>query len=64
MNKFELYTDNFEEFSFTELKADLDEIVNLSDNKPSHLKHEIIGPRNVHAYYDQKSQALMVNLYY
>ena len=44
-NKFELYTDNFDEFSFEKLKDELEEIPNISAITPSHLQHEKIGPR-------------------
>ena len=30
-NKFQLYTDNFEEFSFEDLKDELEEILKISD---------------------------------
>ena len=49
-NKFELYTDTFDEFSFSELKDDLEEILSISDVTPQHLQHEIIGPRIIEAY--------------
>ena len=47
INKFELYTDTFDDFSFTELKDELEEIFNNSDTTPYHLQHEIIGPRSI-----------------
>ena len=36
-NEFELYTDLFDELSFTELKHELEEILGLSDYSPEHL---------------------------
>ena len=42
-NKFELYTDFFAEFSFTELKEELDEILEIVDITPKHLQDERIG---------------------
>ena len=48
-NKFELKTDNFDEFSFTELKNELGEIVSIPDITPSHLQHGRIGPRTIKA---------------
>ena len=48
--KFELYTDNFHKFSFIELKVELEEILNISDNTPYHLPHEMIGPRIIQAH--------------
>ena len=47
--KFELYTDNFDEFSFEELKDELEEILNISDTTPYHLQHEKTGPRIIQA---------------
>ena len=49
-NKFELHTDIFDKFSFTELKDELEEIPNISDIIPYHPEHEIIGPRIIEAY--------------
>ena len=46
-NKLELYTDAFDEFSFTELKDEVEEIVSISDIAPSHLQHQLVGPRNI-----------------
>ena len=40
-NKFELYTDTFNEFSFEELKDELEELLSVSDITPKHLQHEI-----------------------
>ena len=49
-NIFELYTDNFDDFSFEELEDELEEILNVSGITPQHLQHEKTGPRKVHAY--------------
>ena len=46
-NKFELNADDFDEFSFEELKDELEEILNISDLTPYHLQHE----KNRYAYY-------------
>ena len=48
--KFELHTDNFDDFSFTELEDELEEILSISDVTPSRLQHEIIGSRLIEAY--------------
>ena len=40
----------FDEFSFEELKDELEEIPNISDITPYRLRHEKIGPRNIEAY--------------
>ena len=49
-NKFEFHTDNFNEFSFTESKDELEETLSFSDITPQHLQHEIIGPRFIQVY--------------
>ena len=49
-NNFEFYTDTSDEFSFEELKDELEEILHNSVVTPYHLKHEIIGPRIIQAY--------------
>ena len=47
--KFELCTDIFNEFSFEELKDEVEQILNISDIITYHLQHENIGPRIVEA---------------
>ena len=49
-NKFELYTDNFDEFSFEELKDDVEEIVNIANITDDHLEDETVVPRIIKAY--------------
>ena len=49
-NKFELYTDTFDEFPFMELKDEVEEILGISNITDDHLEDEIIGPRIVKAY--------------
>ena len=48
-NNFELYTDIFDEFSFEELKDELEEILNVSNFTPEHLQDNIIGQRTISA---------------
>ena len=48
--KFELYRDTLDEFAFEDLKDELEEILSISDITPSHLQHEIIGPRIIGTY--------------
>ena len=55
-NKFELYTDTFEESSFEELKDEIEQILNISDITPYHLQHEKIGPRIIEAYKKLRSE--------
>ena len=45
INNFELYTDNFDDFSFTELKDELEEILDILNITHEHLQDKIIGPR-------------------
>ena len=49
-NKFELYTDTFDVFSFEELKDEVEEILNFSHIKDGHLQDETIGPRIISTY--------------
>ena len=49
-NKFELLTVKFDEFSFAELKDELEEVFSIPDITPFHLQNKIIGPRNIQAY--------------
>ena len=43
-NKFELYTDTFDEFSFEELKDEVQEILNISEITDDHLEDDILAP--------------------
>ena len=38
-SQFELHTDTFDEFSFIEIKDELEEILSISDITPNHLQH-------------------------
>ena len=49
-NKFELYTDSFDEFLFEELEDELEEILTILDITSYHLQHEKIGPCINQAY--------------
>ena len=49
-NKFELHTDNFDEFSFIELKDNVEEILGLPDIFSKGLQHEILGPEIFETY--------------
>ena len=48
-NKIEIYTDTVDEFSFGELKGELEEIVNTSIIPHEQLQDHIIGPRIIKA---------------
>ena len=54
-NKFELYTDTFDEFSIEELKDELEEILNKPNNTDSHLEDETLAPRIVETYWKIRS---------
>ena len=43
-NKFELYADTFDEFSFEELKDDVEEVLNVPEITDSHLEDETLFP--------------------
>ena len=48
--KIELYTDTFDQFSFLDLKHELQEIHSISVITPYHLQHAIKGPRFIQTY--------------
>ena len=39
-NKIEFFFDNFDEFSFAELKSEIEDVLDLLDLTPKHLQHE------------------------
>ena len=49
-NKFELYTDTFDEFSFEELKDDVEEIFNIPEITDDHLEDDILAPHIAETY--------------
>ena len=54
-NKFELYTDTFDEFSFPELKDEIGEILNIPNITDDHLEDEILAPRTAETYWKLRS---------
>ena len=54
-NKFELYTDTFDEFSFEELKDDVGEILNIPEITDSHLEDETLSPLIIDTYQKLRS---------
>ena len=50
-NKFELYTDTFDEFSFLELKDEVEEIPNIPEITNDHLEDETLAPRIAETYW-------------
>ena len=49
-NKFELYTDTFDEFSFEELKDEIEEILNIPEITDDVLEDDILAPRIAETY--------------
>ena len=54
-NKFELYTDSFDEFSFPELKDEVEEILNISNITDDHLEDETLALRIAETYWKLRS---------
>ena len=50
-NKFELYTDTFDEFSFPKLKDEVEEILNISKITEDQLEDETLAPRIAETYW-------------
>ena len=55
-NKFELYTDTFDEILFEELKDELEEILDIPNKTDDLLEHETISPRISKAYWKLRSE--------
>ena len=54
-NQFELYTDTFDEFSFEDLKDELEEILNIPNIVDSHLEDETLAPLIIETYWKLRS---------
>ena len=54
-NKFELYTDTFDEFSFEELKDEVEEILNIPEITDDLLEDETLAPRIAETYWKLRS---------
>ena len=52
--KIELYTHTFDEFSFEELKDEVEEILNIPKVTDDHLEDETMGPRIIETYWDSR----------
>ena len=48
--KFELYTDTFDEFSFEELKDEVEEILNIQEITDDQLEDDTLAPRIIETY--------------
>ena len=49
-NKFELYRDSSNEFGFSKLKDELEEILNIPHISQEHLEDDVIGPRIIDVF--------------
>ena len=54
-NKFELYTDTFDEFSFEELKDEIEEILDIPNITDDHLEDETLALRIAETYWKLRS---------
>ena len=54
-NKFELYVDIFDEFSFTELENEIGEILGIPNITDDHLEDETIAPHIINTYWKLRS---------
>ena len=48
-NNFDFYINHSDEFSFVNLKDELEYIINVSDKLPEDIK-DVVGPPNIDAY--------------
>ena len=63
-DKNEFHTDIFDEFSFEELKDELEEILSISDITRYHLQHDMRGPRFIQAYKELRSEKSSTDHYF
>ena len=62
-NKFELYTDTFDEFSFEELKDEVEEILNIPEITDDPLEDETLAPRIAETYWKLRSDKTSYDAY-
>ena len=62
-NKLELYTDIFDEFTFMEVKAELEKTFNLKEITAEHRQDDILGPLNIKLYKKLKSEKSSTDAY-
>ena len=63
-NKFELYIHTFDEFWFTELKDELEEILDISKTTSEHLQDDIVGPRKISKYKNLETEKRQTEGYF
>ena len=61
--KFEHYTDTADEFSFEELKDELEEILDNSNSTDNHIEDGILGPRINQSYWKLRSEQSSTDVY-
>ena len=54
-NKFELFTDTFDEFSFAEIKDEVEENLNIPNITDAHLEDDTLGPQIAKTYWELRS---------
>ena len=54
--KFDLHTDTFDEFSFEEIKDEVEEFLNIPNTTDNHLEDETLGPIIIKTYWDLRSE--------
>ena len=54
-NKFMIYTDTFDEFSFTELEKEVGEILGIPNITDAHLEDDKLGPQIAETYWKLRS---------
>ena len=62
-NKFEFYTDTFDEFSFEELKDEVGETLNIPEITDDHLEDDILAPHIAETYWKLRSDKSSHNGY-
>ena len=63
-NKVELYTDTFDEFSCTEIKEELEDILDISNITSKRLQNEEIAPVIISTYRKPQTEKRMTDGYY
>ena len=63
-NNFKLYTDAIDKFSFTEIKDELEENLDVSSSSHEHIQDKIIGPRNIKAFKILKTEKKQIDGYF
>ena len=62
-DRYELYTDTFDELSFDKKKDELEEILEISNITDENLQDEITGPRIIEIYWKLRSEKSSTDVY-